>query len=226
VRLVARTQLGTSCLGCGFGHASPAWAQGETTSAIIGQVTDTTGAVVPDATVTVTNQETGLKRTVKTDSGGRLNFPQLKPGTYTVRVEAEGFEPQQANNVFSGLGQKQTVNVTLSVAQSKETVEVGGGSADHRPEQRKHLYHLERAGPGGPAESRRGHDLPFAVRLRRTHQYSGQRQRFCGWHQRIPAMWNSTDSPRSPTATSSMGWRRTIRSLISIVAWPPISCWD
>jgi len=103
----------------------PVWAQGETTSAIIGQVTDTTGAVVPDAAVTITNQETGLKRTAKTDSGGRLNFPQLKPGTYTVRVEAEGFEPQQADNVFSSLGQKQTVNFTLRVARSKETVEVG-----------------------------------------------------------------------------------------------------
>jgi hypothetical protein len=113
----------------GFGVVSvmqaPAWAQGETTSAIIGQVTDTTGAVVPDAAVTITNQETGLKRTAKTDSGGRLNFPQLKPGAYTVRVEAEGFEPQQADNVFSSLGQKQTVNFTLRVARSKETVEVG-----------------------------------------------------------------------------------------------------
>ena len=105
---------------------APAWAQGETTSAIVGQVADATGAVVPDATVTITNQETGLKRTSKTDSGGRFNFPQLKPGTYAVRVEAEGFEPQQADNVFSGLGQKQTVNFTMSVAQSKETVEVGG----------------------------------------------------------------------------------------------------
>jgi Carboxypeptidase regulatory-like domain len=104
---------------------APAWAQGETTSAIIGQVADTTGAVVPDATATITNQEIGLKRTAKTDSGGRLNFPQLRPGTYTVRVEAEGSEPQQADNVFAGLGQKQTVNFTLRVARSKETVEVG-----------------------------------------------------------------------------------------------------
>jgi hypothetical protein len=102
-----------------------AWAQGETTSAIVGQVTDATDAVVPDATVTITNQDTGLKRTAKTDSAGRLNFPQLKPGTYRVRVEAQGFEPQQADNVFSGLGQKQTINFTLRVAQSKETVEVG-----------------------------------------------------------------------------------------------------
>ena len=101
-----------------------AWSQGETTSAIVGQVTDATSAVVPDATVTATNKETGLKRTAKTDSAGRLNFPQLKPGTYTVRVEAHGFETQQADDVFSGLGQKQTINFTLRVAQSKEIVEV------------------------------------------------------------------------------------------------------
>ena len=102
-----------------------AWAQGETTSAIVGQVSDATGAVVPDATVTLTNQETGFKRSAKTDSAGRLNFPQLKPGAYTVRVEARGFEPQQADNVFSGLGQKQTINFVLRVAQSKQVVEVG-----------------------------------------------------------------------------------------------------
>ena len=74
--------------------------------------------------MTVINRETGLKRSARTDDAGRFNFPQLKPGTYTVRVEAQGFEPQQADNVFSGLGQKQTVNLTLRVAQSKQTVEV------------------------------------------------------------------------------------------------------
>ena len=100
------------------------WAQGETTSAILGQVTDSTNAAVPGATVTVINRDTGLKRSAKTDDAGRFNFPQLKPGTYTVRVEAQGFEPQQADNVVSGLGQKQTVNLTLRVAQSKQTVEV------------------------------------------------------------------------------------------------------
>ena len=100
------------------------WAQGETTSAILGQVTDPTNAAVPGAAVTVIDRDTGLKRSAKTDDAGRFNFPQLKPGTYTVRVEAQGFEPQQADNVVSGLGQKQTVNLTLRVAQSKQTVEV------------------------------------------------------------------------------------------------------
>jgi hypothetical protein len=100
-----------------------AFAQGETTSAIVGQVADTTGAVVAGASITVTNQENGLKRSAKTDEAGRFNFPQLKPGAYAVKVEAPGFRTKQ-DNVVSGLGQKQTVNFTLKVAQSDMSVEV------------------------------------------------------------------------------------------------------
>ena len=76
------------------------------------------------ATVTVISLETGSKRSAKTDAAGRFNFPQLKPGTYRVEIESQGFEPQTANNVFSGLGQKQTVNFTLQIAHSNQTVEV------------------------------------------------------------------------------------------------------
>src|ERR1019366_4669669 len=98
--------------------------QGETTSAILGQVTDVTGAVVPGAAVTITNHDTGMKRGVRTDNAGRFSFPQLKPGSYSVKVEAQGFESQQNDGVYSGLGQKQTVNFALRVAHSSETVEV------------------------------------------------------------------------------------------------------
>ncbi len=111
-----------------------AWAQGETTSAIIGQVRDTTNAVVPGATVTIANPETGLRRRATTDDAGRFNFPQLKPGTYQVRVVAPGFEPRQNNNVVSGLGQKQTVDFTLGVARSRETVEVSSEAPILNPE--------------------------------------------------------------------------------------------
>jgi hypothetical protein len=101
-----------------------AFGQGETTSAIQGQATDSTGAVVSGATVTVTSLDTGSKRSAKTDGAGRFNFPQLKPGAYKVEIETRGFEPKTANNVFSGLGQKQTVNFTLKVAHSNQTIEV------------------------------------------------------------------------------------------------------
>ena len=101
-----------------------ALAQGETTSAIVGEVRDATWAVVGGATVTIRNHETGLKRSAQTDGAGRFNFPQLKPGTYSVTVEARGFDPGHNDNVVSGLGQKQTVDFTLKVARSNETVEV------------------------------------------------------------------------------------------------------
>src|SRR6202167_361603 len=101
-------------------------AQGETTSAIVGQVTDVSGAAIPGATVTIANRETGLKRGAKTDGEGRFNFPQLLPGAYSVGAEADGFDPQQIDNVISGLGQEQTVNMTLKVARSQQTVEVSG----------------------------------------------------------------------------------------------------
>ena len=111
-----------------------AFSQGETTSAIVGQVSDASGAAVPGATVTITNKETGLKRSAKTDDSGRFNFPQLKPGTYSVKVEAEGFEPQQNDAVSSALGQKQTVDFTLKIAQSKQTVEVSSEAPILNPE--------------------------------------------------------------------------------------------
>lgn len=109
-------------------------AQGETTSAIVGQVTDGTGAAIPGATVTVTNRATALQRKGKTDNEGRFNFPQLQPGTYSVRVEAEGFDPQHTDNVVSGLGEKQTVEFTLKVARSNQTVEVSGAAPLINPE--------------------------------------------------------------------------------------------
>src|SRR5271170_5878618 len=108
--------------------------QGETTSAIIGQVSDATGAAVPNATVTVTNRDTGLRRSASTDDSGRFNFPQLKPGIYTVKVEAEGFEPQQNDAVFSALGQKQTIDFRLKIAHSNQTVEITSEAPILNPE--------------------------------------------------------------------------------------------
>ena len=87
---------------------------------------DATHAAVPGANVTITSRETGLTRTVKTDAAGRFNFPQLKPGAYSVRVEAEGFEPSRLTMCFPVLGEKQSVDFELKVAQSKQTIEVSG----------------------------------------------------------------------------------------------------
>jgi hypothetical protein len=98
--------------------------QGETTSAIVGSVVDPTGAAISGAIVTVTNVENGLKRSVKTDDSGRFSFPQLKPGMYSVKAEADRFEPQQNNSVSAQLGQRQTVDFKLNIASASATVQV------------------------------------------------------------------------------------------------------
>src|SRR5437763_13533013 len=100
------------------------WAQGETTSAIAGSVSDLTGAAIAGAKVTITSTDNGLKRSVKTDTAGRFNFPQLKPGPYSVKAEAEQFDAQNNDFVLAGLGQKQTVEFTLKIATANQNVTV------------------------------------------------------------------------------------------------------
>jgi hypothetical protein len=109
-------------------------AQGETTSAIVGVVFDPSGAALPHAIVTAINGETGSKRTAMTDDAGRFSFPHLKPGSYTVKAEAAGFQPQTNLSVFAGLGQKQTVNFTLPLLAAKGEVTVGAEAPLVNPE--------------------------------------------------------------------------------------------
>src|SRR3984885_6086695 len=98
------------------------WGQGETTSAIVGSVTDVTGAAIAGATVMIISTENGLKRSAKTDADGRFDFPQLKPGPYAVKVAADQFETKEYRSALAGLGQKQTVNFTLRIAASNQTI--------------------------------------------------------------------------------------------------------
>jgi hypothetical protein len=132
---VCRSLSAFLCLvGAAICFPSSLHAQGETTSAIVGEVSDQTNTGVLGAAVTVRNIESGLTRSVRTDDVGRFSFPQLKPGSYTVSVRAQGFEPQQQDSVFSGLGQKQTVNFTLILASTRQAIYVTGEAPLINPE--------------------------------------------------------------------------------------------
>src|SRR5436309_6611879 len=100
------------------------WAQGETTSAVVGSVSDPAGAAIAGASVTIRSTDNGLRRSVKTDNAGRFSFPQLKPGPYSVRAEADQFEAQENDSVLAGLGQKQTVDFTLKIATANQNVTI------------------------------------------------------------------------------------------------------
>jgi len=102
----------------------PARSQGETTSAIAGQVTDQTGAPIRGASVSITNTGSGLKRSVATDESGRFNFPQLTPGAYDVQASALGFEVRRIQNVAAALGRTTAVDLMLNVQAQRQEVTV------------------------------------------------------------------------------------------------------
>ena len=83
-----------------FFYRPPVWGQAQVPSgSIVGTVTDPTGAVVANATVTVTNTGTNTSSTVKTDPAGNFTAPLLQVGTYSVTVRAAGFSTFVASDL-------------------------------------------------------------------------------------------------------------------------------
>lgn len=91
---------------------------------ITGTITDPQGGVVPNVKITITEVATGLTYGVVSDADGTYVRPALKPGTYTVAAEAQGFRRIEQRNVVVAGGDRVGVNLTLSVGQVSESVEV------------------------------------------------------------------------------------------------------
>src|SRR6266852_1885813 len=89
-----------------------------------GTVTDASGAVVPNAQVSIRNTATGVSRDFTTDSAGFYSAPNLLAATYEVRVSAKGFSTAAQSNVVLGVGAQQLLNYSLKVGQTSQTVEV------------------------------------------------------------------------------------------------------
>ncbi len=90
---------------------------------ITGTITDSSGAVVPNATVNLKSNDTGTTQTTTANSNGFYRFSLLKPGNYTVSVSQEGFQTIQ-QTVAVATGQATTANIKLNVGSTTETVEV------------------------------------------------------------------------------------------------------
>ncbi len=101
-----------------------ALSQSSTTGAIRGTVTDPSGAVLPNATVTVISDATGTTRTVKTDGSGSYNVGLLPPGTYEVGFNAEGFKSQLPESVTVIITETNKVDAALVPGSQDQTVEV------------------------------------------------------------------------------------------------------
>ncbi|MFN9432545.1 MAG: TonB-dependent receptor domain-containing protein [Acidobacteriota bacterium] len=98
------------------------------TGEINGSVTDSTGAAVAAATVTISNPATGFSRVLRTNEGGIYSAPALNPGAYTIKVEKQGFQAQSRTGVELQVGQAPSLNFTLTVGNVSEVIEVTGGA--------------------------------------------------------------------------------------------------
>jgi hypothetical protein len=97
--------------------AAPAVVAAQTTGSLAGTIRDSSGAVLPGVTVTVTGR--ALQRenaSAVTDNGGAYRIPLLPPGVYEVVAELSGFAPQRRSNVEVALNQTTTLEFQLTVA--------------------------------------------------------------------------------------------------------------
>ncbi len=99
-------------------------AHAQETATILGTVTDQSGAIVPQAKVTVTNKNTGTNRTLSTNQSGSYNAPDLPIGAYSVRVDAPGFKAYEQKDVTLNVNATLRVDAILQVGQAQETVTV------------------------------------------------------------------------------------------------------
>jgi hypothetical protein len=105
--------------------ATPAQQESAT---ITGEVKDSSGGLVPNATVTVTNVNTNISTNTETNDQGTYTVPSLRPGDYTVAVEKNGFSKTLRSGVTLQVNQFTRIDITLQAGQLSETVLVAGGA--------------------------------------------------------------------------------------------------
>ncbi|MHB1701409.1 MAG: carboxypeptidase-like regulatory domain-containing protein [Acidobacteriaceae bacterium] len=125
VKLLALTLL----LPAGFLMVSHRVAAQSVDASIHGTVTDSTGAVVPGATVTALNTSTGISTTIKTDSKGYYVFQQLHiGGPYTVSIDRSGFESFKSTGLMLNLNAARQIDAILKTGSVSQTVQVTSGT--------------------------------------------------------------------------------------------------
>lgn len=95
---------------------------------ILGSVQDTTGAAIAGAPVTISSSETGVARTVITNTNGEYDVPSLPPGTYNATTEVKGFKKVSVSGIRLNVDQKARVDLKLEVGEITESIQVQGSA--------------------------------------------------------------------------------------------------
>ena len=110
--------------------AVPALAHAQTTlGRVVGSVMDSSGAVLPGATVTLTNQQTNQTQTATTSEVGGFVFPQVPVGTYRVEIALTGFKPRTYTDVVVNVGSEYSLTARLELGSLSDTITVEAGSS-------------------------------------------------------------------------------------------------
>jgi hypothetical protein len=124
---------------------------------ILGTVTDATGAIVPGAQITITEDATGITNVVQTDASGNYIRPLLKPGSYTVSVESSGFKKGVQTGIVLASASRVQANFNLELGQVTETIEVTAQPP---------ALQTETTVMGGTLENRQTSELPLGGQRR------------------------------------------------------------
>src|SRR4030088_3326350 len=120
-----RKRLGIAVLLLAMSLSAPAES---TFGALLGTVTDDSGAVVPHAKITVTNQGENVSHALSTDAQGNFEALNFKAGTYAVTTEAAGLKTFRSSDLDLAARQTLRINVKLQVGSVTETISVDGGA--------------------------------------------------------------------------------------------------
>src|SRR5947209_14672846 len=131
---------------------SPPLLAQSTYGTVTGSVTDSSGAAIADAQVTLTNLGTSEKRTQSTGSDGLYSFVNLNPGRYKIEAEKTGFKHFTRPEVVVEVNQSARIDVTLQVGDVTQTVEVSGDTP---------LIQSETSSLGQVVEARKTNELPL-----------------------------------------------------------------
>src|SRR5688572_29560571 len=107
---------------------APLMAQTATTASLSGRITDAQGAVVPGATITLTDRATTQARTAVSDSAGRYAFPNVRPGLYDLSVTLPGFKTATRTGLIFEVTRAVTQDVMLEIGGLTDAVTVSGGA--------------------------------------------------------------------------------------------------
>ncbi|HYI97896.1 MAG TPA: carboxypeptidase regulatory-like domain-containing protein [Bryobacteraceae bacterium] len=190
--------------------AAVAWSQTTGTASIIGIITDSSGAAVPRAKITVQNQETAFLYEGESSESGEYYIPNLSSGTYQLTVEAQGFKTSVQRDIVLRINETPRINIRVEVGNVTESVNITSSTP---------LLETENAGVGQVLESGTVQRLPVMQKfVHRVLLYMpdtsningahavGQRQRAIGYSMdgiggKEPAVGQVNDYERTMVAS-------------------------